>query len=232
MSKALVQGLSEIYERVAQRTIFINQEAVPDVPENYIEKYERIYQLYKKLKSNKEIHCFVKDCSFGGKYPVVALIVVEKDTGCFGVKFGCHPDFGVALERCFTEAAQGRKINEFTKTSILDFQNNGVATENNICNAFKIAQGQYPFQLFSKKSTYDFTPYEEIIGSSNKILLKEWIDRIIKSGYDVLIRDVSYLDFPSFHIIIPGLSELQKVDDQCFRAYNTRLFSRQVLMCL
>lgn len=205
---------------------------MPDVPENYIEKYERIYQLYKKLKSNKEIHCFVKDCSFGGKYPVVALIVVEKDTGCFGVKFGCHPDFGVALERCFTEAAQGRKINEFTKTSILDFQNNGVATENNICNAFKIAQGQYPFQLFSKKSTYDFTPYEEIIGSSNKILLKEWIDRIIKSGYDVLIRDVSYLDFPSFHIIIPGLSELQKVDDQCFRAYNTRLFSRQVLMCL
>ena len=46
----------------------------------------------------------------GGKYPVAALIILEKNTGKYGIKLGCHPDFGVAMERTFTEAAQKDRI--------------------------------------------------------------------------------------------------------------------------
>ena len=37
--EALVQGLSEIIERVVQRRIFTEKPALPDVPEEYIQQF-------------------------------------------------------------------------------------------------------------------------------------------------------------------------------------------------
>ena len=47
---------------------------------------------------------------------------------------------------------------------------------------------------------------------------------LLDEGYDVLIRDVSNLDFPSYHILIPGMSELNDGSDTATRADNTRAF--------
>ena len=44
-----------------------------------------------------------------------------------------------------------------------------------------------------------------------------------------MIRDVSYLGFPSFHIIIPGLSEMVYPSDLQFRATNTRYYVSNIL---
>ena len=64
---------------------------------------------------------------------------------------------------------------------------------------------------------------------NNDQILREWIDEIINSGYDVFIRDVSFFGFPSFHIIIPGLSELVYPDDTKIRATNTRYYISNLL---
>lgn len=48
--------------------------------------------MYSKLKENDRYEYILKDCSFGGKYPVAALIILEKNTGKYGIKLGCHPD--------------------------------------------------------------------------------------------------------------------------------------------
>lgn len=227
--EALVQGLSEIFERVAQRRILIEKPVLPDIPESYIKNYPLIDSLFTKLKKNNKKHeYFLKDCSFGGQYPVAALIIVEKNTGRFGVKLGCHPNFGIAMERCFTEATQGRDIDDYSKISYFDFNNLGVDSDYNICNSFKTGQAQFPYQVFGTNPTYEFYAFEDVSESSNEEILNEWISQILKKGYDVLIRDVSYLGFPSFQIIIPGISELQDADDRRFRALHTKFFTQRI----
>lgn len=222
--EAIVQGLSEIFERVVQKRSFKEKTCFPDVPESYMKKYPEIYEMYNKLKSLDGYEVMIKDCSYGGKYPVAALIMLQKNSGRYGLKMGCHPDFGVAMERTFTEAAQGNDILEYVNRSIVDFENNGVDEEDNIVNSFKIGLAQYPYQIFGKKFDYEFTEVKNVENMTNKEIMSEWIKEILDDGYDILIRDVSNFDFPSYHIIIPGLSELRTVTDEELRADNTRTF--------
>ena len=222
--EAIVQGLSEIFERVVQKRAFKEMTCFPDVPESYIAKYPEIYKMFVKLKALEGYEVMMKDCSYGGKYPVAALIMIQKNTGRYGLKMGCHPDFGVAMERTFTEAAQGNDILEYVNRSIIDFENTGVDEEDNIVNSFKIGLAQYPYQIFGKQFDYDFTEVKNVENMTNKDIMIDWVQEILKEGYDILIRDVSNFKFPSYHIIIPGLSELRTVTDEELRADNTRTF--------
>lgn len=227
--EAIVQGLSEIIERVVQKKVLTENVSLPDVPEGYIKTYPYVYDMYCKLKSIDGYNVFMKDCSFGGKYPVAALIVIHKNTGKYGIKMGCHPDFGVAMERTFTEAAQGNDIVEYAHRSDLDFMNMDVNNPDNIMNSFKIGLAQYPYQIFMKPASYDFVPVKDVSKMNQKEMLKEWICEIMSEGYDVLVRDVSTLGLPSYHILIPGLSELRDETDKDIRAENTRAIASLLL---
>ena len=181
--------------------------------------------MYCSLKSNEEYAVYLKDCSFGGKYPVVALIIIEKNTGKYGVRFGCHPDYGVAIERTFTEATQGQNIEEFAKMNQIDFDNRNVNEWDNILNSFKVGLSQYPYQFLLESSAYKFVEPKDVSGKNNKEILNEWVGRIITAGNDILIREMSSLGFPTFQIIIPGLSELKPMSTEYAKLYNTKIFS-------
>lgn len=121
--EAIIQGLAEIIERVSQRRILEEHSYLPDVPEEYIKKYPYVYDLYMKARQIDGFNIIMKDCSFGGKYPVAGLMIIKKDTGKFGLKLGCHPDFGVAMKSTFTEATQGGDIDAYVERSWVDFSN-------------------------------------------------------------------------------------------------------------
>ena len=228
--EAVVQGISEIIERYVQRKIFFEKPTFPDIPESCIAKFPYVYEMYKKLVQNKNYKYLLKDCSVGGKYPVAALIIVDKRTGKYGVKLGCHPDFGVAIERTFTEAAQGQDILEYSGRSQVDFYNIDVDNEMNMYNTYKVGKGQFPYQIFGVDNTYEFKEVKDVSNLSNAQIMLEWCQEILGDGYDILIRDVSYLGFPSVHIIIPGLSEMFDADDSRYRTYNTRHFVSGLIM--
>ncbi len=230
IEEAIVQGLAEIIERYIQRSIFIDKISFPDVPKSYIKKFPYIYEMYIKLSENKKYKFFIKDCSLGGKYPVAALIIVDKETGKYGMKLGCHPDFGVAIERAFTEAAQGQDILEYSNRSFIDFYNKGIDDEMNMYNTYKVGKGQFPYQIFSNQPTYPFVEFKNVSNMSNVEIMKEWCNEFISEGHDILVRDVSYLGFPSVHIIIPGLSEMFDANDFRYRTYNTRHYVSKILM--
>ncbi|MDY6323563.1 MAG: YcaO-like family protein [Catonella sp.] len=229
--EAIVQGLSEIIERVVQKKIFMEKPCLPDVPDDYIKNFPYVYSILQKLRNYEKdgFKFYIKDCSFGGKYPVAALIVFEKNTGKFGIKLGCHPDYGVAIERTLTEATQGQDITEYASRSKVDFTNFHVDDWKNIYNSYKFGMGQYPYQLFDESPTFEFKPVMDVSNLNNKQIMKIWLKQIIDSGYDIYIRDVSVLDFPSYHIIIPGLSEMIYPDDTKFRATNTRYYISNML---
>lgn len=222
--EALIQGLSEILERYIQLKVFSEKIVFPDVPESYLDRYPYIKNMYQELKDIKGYEFRLKDCSMGGKYPVAALLGIEKNTGKFGIKFGCHPDFGIAMERTFTEATQGRKIDEYTNCSTFDFFNEGVMEPENIVNTCKVGAGAYPFQLLSNNFTFDFTPVKDVSEMTSEEILKDMLNSILAEGYDVLIRDNSCLGFPAYHIVIPGMSEIRELTDNLFRVYNTQSY--------
>lgn len=231
LEEAIVQGLSEIIERYVQKRLFLEKPSLPDIPDDYIKKYPYVYEMWKKLKaSNNDKYLFMlKDCSFGGKYPVAALFIVEKNTGRYGVKLGCHPDYGIAMERTFTEATQGQDIFEYTSRSKLDFFNRYVEDSDNITNSYKLGLGQFPYQLFGPNASYEFKPVKDVSCMSNKELAQKWITELNEDGYEVCIRNVSYFGFSSVHILIPGMSEMQEIDDKRLRAYNTRSYASYLL---
>ena len=227
--EAVVQAISEIIERHVQQRAFAEKPTFPDIPDEYIARFPYVYQRYITIRDNKKYTCMMKDCSMGGKYPVAALIIIDNTTGKYGVKLGCHPDFGVAMERTLTEATQGQDIFDYIDRSQIDFYNHGVDDDMNIYNTYKIGRGQFPYQMFGCEDTYSFTPVKDVSAMSNREIMKYLCDSILAEGYDILIRDVSYLGFPSVNVIIPELSEAFRADDRRVRAYNTRSFTTALL---
>lgn len=227
--EALVQGIAEIIERSVQKKIFLEQPALPDVPAEYIKRFPYIYNIFNSIKDGNKYDCRIKDASLGGRYPVAALIVYEKNTGKYGFRLGCHPDFAIAIERTLTEATQGQDVTDYAQRSILDFNDESVKCGDSIYNSYKFALGQYPYQLFDNRQSYDFIMPQDVSHMDNSQMLKGLINDIVSEGYDILVRDVSYLGFPSYHVIIPGLSELQHPDDKKFRAINTRYYISEML---
>ena len=228
-AEAVVQGISEILERFVHKALFTLKSGLPDIPDKFLEKYPELYEKYCKLRTIPGYDIRVKDCSFNGQFPVVGLLILQKNTSRYGIKLGCHPDFGIALERTLTEAAQGTDILEYINRSTVDFFNANVTDWVNMTNSFKVGMSQYPYQIISDMSSFKFTKPRDVSHMNNQDLAQNLIKRLAANGYDVLIRNVSTLGFPSCHIIIPGLSELIDASDDKIRAYNTRAFVSALL---
>lgn len=171
----------------------------------------------------------MKDCSFGGRYPVAGLLVIEKNTGKYGLKLGCHPDFGIAMERTLTEATQGTDIDQYTERSYIDFSNKSVSDRFNIINSFATGLAQYPYQILLRKNDCNFSPVKDVSKLSNDKILELWLRELINDGFNILIRDNSWLEFPAYQIIIPSMSEANILTDDDLRVYNTRVYVTDLL---
>lgn len=214
LEEAVVQGISELYERNANTRIMKEYISLPDIPESAIAKYEDVYKMYKTVKEDKNFKMLIKDASFGGQFPVVVLVLIENNTGYFGVKLGAHPDFGIALERVFTEATQGISLKMFCHKRKLSFHNEEVAHRENLINSFRTSDAQYPYQLILEPPKYSFFEFDNVSEMTNGEILEAELNKILAQGQDVLIGDFSYTGFGSYHVVIPGISEMNDIDDE------------------
>ena len=205
--EALIEGLSEILERYAGTKMVKERITLPEIPMEYIEKFPKVKKMVEKLNKNTEYYFRLVDCSFGGKYPVAGLYILEKNTGKFGFRLGAHPDYGIAMERCFTEAAQGRDIYEYAETSIFDFYEGEKSEERNVTDYIFTHFSTAPYQVIGPKPEFEFTEMQDVSNLDNKTILKNLVKTILEDGKDILVRDVSVLGFPAFSIAIPGMSE-------------------------
>lgn len=211
--EALIEGISEILERYVTIQLLYQKVAVPEIPDEYISKFPKVQEMLQKLKSNEGYVCKLVDCSFGGKYPVAGLIILQKNTGRFGFKLGAHPDYGIAMERCFTEAAQGMDIYNYAQSCLFDFRNEDIETEENVREFVNLNVATVPYQIFAEEKTYKFTPRKDVSNLNNNEILNQMIEELLKDGKDILIRDVSSLGFPSYRIIIPGMTEVSQAKE-------------------
>lgn len=224
--EGLSQGLCEIIERYVQREFYFNNITPPTIPEDYIKNnYPYEFYLMKLIENQSNLKIIVKDCSLGKQFPVVGIIIHDYKNNLVGIKFGADLDIKIAIQRCFTELLQGVNISNIIKLSKLNFiDKNNKEYFNNFRNIVCTGIGQYPISFFSDYSTYKFSPNENKY-YSNKDKFFFLLKIIQKAGFkDIYIRDVSFMKFPSFFIIIPGMSETFFWNEK-----NLKLFSKNLI---
>lgn len=221
--EALIQGFSEIFERYAQRRVIEDRLVLPEIELDEIREYPESYETLKKIDHMDHYEVILKDASICLGFPVIMLIIINKQTHTFGVRLGAHPDRGIAIERCITEAFQGKTLAEFSQCSTVDLSGASSQGFSNLFNSYKAGYASFPPEIFMTPLDEGFTTpadkdsmkpadgghvKEKCNLTSNEEILKGILDVLKHAGYEVLIRDTSLLDFPCYHIVIPGLSQM------------------------
>lgn len=205
--EAFVQGLSEIFERKVQRTILTRPVSLPDIPKSYLREHPSIYQMFTRLEEEDGYRFLLKDASSLETFPVVVFIAINLKKGTYGVRFGAHPQYSIAIERSMTEAFQGKGLNAFSQYSPLELGCKNTTLYTNLFNAYKVGMASYPPEILQQASNLKFSIPEDV--PRDNVSMCDWaIKKVQERGLDILVRDVSYLGFPSLHLIIPGLSEM------------------------
>lgn len=213
MEEALVQGISEIFERYATIQVLRNRISPPDIPREEIEANERINNMVKVIEKSGRYRLYFKDCSLGIDLPVVAALCIDSHTGGYFVKFGAHPVFEVAIERTLTELLQGQKLSEMKGMRPYDHDTNAASSSDNIYGILINGCGNYPYTFFCDKEDYEHVPYKSKTYENNQQMLCEMIDYITDKGWNLFVRDVSFMGFPACQIVMPGISEVESFSD-------------------
>ncbi|SDF51009.1 YcaO-like family protein [Sporomusa acidovorans] len=211
--EALVQGLSEVLERYVNMRILVEEITPPDIPLEFLKQHPSIYRMIQEIEKSGNFEVIMKDCSLGQGFPVVAVIFLNKDDQSYFVKFGSHPIFDIAAERTLTELLQGQEVRDMMGTKEFFYRSPVNEDHENVLGILVNGSGYYPTRFFTANYSYDFTEFPAIEADSNKQLLEYLFSLIKGSGHQIFVRDNSFLGFPSFHIIVPGMSEIEQFFD-------------------
>ncbi len=210
--EALVQGLGEIFERYSMAQIESEEITPPSIPIEYIEKeMPRIIKMIRTLEdASPHFKVIIKDCSLGKNIPTIAAITIIPDTGRYWVTFGSAPVLEIAIERCLTEFMQGVPLTERKNCFRSEYSFFEEFDTNDMYNHSEnlvSATGYFPNHLFSDNFSYSFNPEIWVKNASNSEMLNRITGFISELGFNIFIRDNSFLNFPTFSIIIPGMSQ-------------------------
>ena len=209
--EALSHGICEIMERYVLKKILYNQLILPTIPIKNV-KDAGILNLIKLLEK-EGLEVIIKDCTLGGVYPVVGILLLNKSKTRYQFRLGSESLFSIALERCFTEIFQGGDIQSFIQHSMLPIEYNFEREESNIRNNLmrisKNGTGQFPASIFYNLKVKDTYKKAFLMDMKNNKQAYEHLLKILKHNkYELYVRNLSFLDFPSYKIYIPGMSEI------------------------
>lgn len=211
--EAMVQGLSEVLERYVNKQIVREKITPPSLPKEYLQKFPRIDDMIAQIESSGNYEVIIKDCSLGKGFPVICVIWINKDDQTYFLKFGAHPAFEIAAERTLTELLQGQDIKNLRGVWEFSYKRNISDEHHNLINIFVNGCGWYPNQLFGPNASYEFTPFADVSLMNNKEMLNHLVTTLKSMDHDVYARNVSFLGFPAFHVIVPGFSEIEEIDE-------------------
>lgn len=210
LEEAFVQGFSEIVERNFERTFFSGKAVPPTIPEDYLAQFTTAYETINDIRSHG-YDVFVKDCSLGLGFPMIAVVVVDKKSHRYRVHVGSCPVFEIALQRCITEMFQNRYLTQiFSENTI--FQSTGSRSVSDKNRLYVRGEGAFPLDFFVGTPSYPFVPYADLSQKTNKDLVHWIIDFVKRLGKTILLRDMSHLGFPTVQLFIPGFSGVHYSD--------------------
>lgn len=105
LEEALVQGSAELFEQIVIEKFFYEPQSKYYLIDQTI--LDQQYQDKIKLLINLGFKVYIYDLSFNFHMPVIFLIIYNPTYKVCYFRFGSHPIFNIALEKCFTELYQG-----------------------------------------------------------------------------------------------------------------------------
>ena len=233
LAEAQVQCLSEIFERAVKREILEGEIALPDVPQEVLEKYPDILAGIRGLEE-QGFPVLVKDASLGGIYPVMCVTLMNPRTGGVFASFGAHPSLGVALERSLTELLQGRSLEGLNDLPPPTFASEAVTEPNNFVDHFIDSSGIVSWRFFSAKSDYDFVEWDfSSHGENVNAQEAKTLFGILKDlGKESYVAAYDQLGAMACRILVPGYSEVYPIEDLIWDNTNKALLFRNDILNL
>lgn len=233
LAEAQVQCLSEIFERAVKREILEGEIALPDVPQEVLEKYPDILAGIRALEE-QGFPVLVKDASLGGVYPVMCVTLMNPRTGGVFASFGAHPSLEVALERSLTELLQGRSLEGLNDLPPPTFASEAVTEPNNFVEHFIDSSGIVSWRFFSSKSDYDFVEWDfSGQGTNSNVDEAATLYGILESlGKEAYVAVYDQLGAIACRILVPGYSEVYPIEDLIWDNTNKALLFRADILNL
>jgi len=206
--EALIHGISEILERHVLKTLYSNPVALPEIDANYFSDTE-VSKRLSNFKDTRRLSFRIKDCSLGQNLPVIGLLVEDKEKGLYDFHLGADPSPITALERCLTEMLQGgdfqfKRLND-RDHHFLSEEHPGIVKKHFHRSILAYA-GLWPPVIFYDNLEKAFSGFSHPVSMSDEDDLSYLMNLVEKLGYKFLVRETSFLGFPSFHVVIPGMS--------------------------
>jgi ribosomal protein S12 methylthiotransferase accessory factor len=217
MAEALIHGICEVFERYVLKQIFLSPFIPPDVPLDIFAGHD-IYENMMRLAIGNGYGVQVKDCSLRLRLPVLGLLIRD-GSGRYAFHLGSDPSPVTALERCFTEMCQSGSI-IFMDSSGLEGVSGDVWDsefwKTQLHLNIRSYEGHWPPEILNREPSRAFQGFEHPVSHSDDDDL-EYLLRIIRdAGWEMFVRDNSFLGFPSYQVYIPGIGEMTNVLDNAF----------------
>lgn len=208
--EAILQGLCEIFERYAIKKIFFEKLTPPTIPEDCFQN-SAIFQKMQFLKQSRKYDFIIKDCSLGLGLPVIGLLTIDRHRNAYNFKLGADFVPSIALERCFTELYQSRGGSitvPFLSVNCTSSEDDVEDQQREYMKIVKNGTGQWPKEVFSGEASYQFQGFNPNYGMDDALDIKHSLQLVEELGSSVYIRDNSFLGFPTYNIVVPGVSNL------------------------
>jgi len=227
LHEAQVQCLSEIFERAVKKQIIEGEIALPDVPQQVLEKFPGILQGIQALEA-QGFPVLIKDASLGGQFPVMCVTLMNPRTGGVFASFGAHPSFEVALERSLTELLQGRSFEGLNDVPKPTFSRLAVTEPENFIEHFIDSTGLISWRFFSAKQDYEFCDWD--FSGTNEEESNQLFSILKDLGKEAYIAVFDNLGATACRILVPDYSEVYPVEDLIWDNTNKALQYREDIL--
>ena len=226
--EAKVQALSEIFERHAKMEIIKNGYALPKYPEAIIATFPKLQADKMELRKAGFI-VEILDASLGGKFPVTAISLINPRNGTLFVSFGAHPILEVSLERTMSELMQGRGLDNLDAFEMPTFDMSIVSDSFNLEAHFIDSNGKMGFGFLNAIKSFEYTSWN-YQGEGSTAEYAFLCDIIASMGKEIYLREYTYLDFYSCHMLVPSISEVYPIEDMVYQNRNCGKFIRHAVL--
>lgn len=232
LDEAMVQCLSEIFERAVKREIIEQELTLPDVPGEVLDRYPGIKAGIEGLEA-QGFPVLVKDASLGGQFPVMCVTLMNPRTGGVFASFGAHPNLEVALERSLTELLQGRSFEGLNDVQPPTFNSLAVSEPNNFVEHFIDSTGVISWRFFSARADFEFSDWDYPGNSQQQ--REQLLSILEQQGFEVYMAtfdDFAEMGASACRILVPGYSEVYPVEDLVWDNTNKALAFREDILNL
>lgn len=219
--EALVQATCEIIERYVTMEIFKQQWQLNSIDPKSLSINGALY--YSELFKSFGLEMLIKDCTLGGKFPALGVLIYNQQKTEYKFSIGCDPDINIAFQRAVTELVQGMEVSEnrntlrLNKMDLTDKDRTFIWEDKQDSPYWQWQKeyihrsGSYPMGLFNNEISDAFqvlSPFIKEKGNNAQAwaFIKE---SLISQEYQIYIKDYSYLGFPTVRVYIPGMSEIE-----------------------